>query len=114
MTDAASTPTPPPSLPDDLAATLRHQNAGTLDAIANYAQALAAAQREAEPSAETDRTDAFTDEPSDVADDAPAEEVPGKATVVTKTIKGHEYEYWQWRDGDHIKSKYKAPVNPDD
>jgi hypothetical protein len=31
-----------------------------------------------------------------------------------KEINDSRYYYWQWRDGDTIRSKYKGPVNPDD
>jgi hypothetical protein len=48
-----------------------------------------------------------------VPDDLP-DGVPSKATLTTKTINNNDYYYWQWREGDNIKSKYEAPVNPSD
>jgi hypothetical protein len=45
-------------------------------------------------------------------DDRP-EDVPANATVTIKDINDNHYYYLQWRDGDHVKSKYKSPVNPD-
>jgi hypothetical protein len=46
------------------------------------------------------------------ASDATPKEVPSNASVVTKTINGYDYYYWQWRDGETVTSTYKAPVNP--
>ncbi|MDS0261221.1 hypothetical protein NDI56_17615 [Haloarcula sp. S1CR25-12] len=37
---------------------------------------------------------------------------PSKGTLTTKTIKGREYYYLQWRDGEKVKSQYVAPVDP--
>lgn len=37
--------------------------------------------------------------------------VPSKATIVIKEINGNRYYYWQWRDGEHIRSKYEGPVS---
>lgn len=47
--------------------------------------------------------------PEDLPDD-----VPAKATITTKEIDDKLYRYWQWREGDKIKSKYKEPVDPDE
>ena len=38
--------------------------------------------------------------------------VPANASIVTKTISDNQYYYFQWREGDTIKSKYLAPVSP--
>jgi len=35
-----------------------------------------------------------------------------RATLTTKEIKGDDYYYLQWRDGDTVESQYVAPVNP--
>jgi hypothetical protein len=51
-------------------------------------------------------------EPSDADTDALPEAVPPNASIVTKTINGDDYYYWQWREGETITSTYKAPVNP--
>jgi len=40
------------------------------------------------------------------------DDVPAKATITTKKI--NDNRYWQWREGDKVKSKYKGPVNPDE
>jgi len=42
------------------------------------------------------------------------DDVPAKATITIKEINDNRYYYWQWREGDKIKSKYKSPVNPDE
>ncbi|WP_158303770.1 hypothetical protein [Natronomonas pharaonis] len=34
--------------------------------------------------------------------------------VKIKEINDNRYYYWQWRDGDRIKSKYKGPVSSDE
>lgn len=39
-------------------------------------------------------------------------DVPGKATLTVKTINDNDYYYYQWREGDKIKSGYVAPVSP--
>jgi hypothetical protein len=40
---------------------------------------------------------------SDLPDD-----VPSKATITGKAINDNRYYYWQWRDGEQIKSKSKG------
>lgn len=42
--------------------------------------------------------------------DDPPDDVPANATLTVKEINNNRYYYWQWRDGDSIRSKYKAPV----
>jgi len=37
---------------------------------------------------------------------------PPRATLTTKTIDSRDYYYYQWREGDKIKSEYVAPVSP--
>jgi len=37
--------------------------------------------------------------------------VPGKASLTVKEINGNRYYYWQWRDGDAVRSKYHGPVD---
>jgi len=53
------------------------------------------------------------DEVEERPDDLP-DDVPAKATITIKEINDNRYYYWQWRDGDQVKSKYKRPVNPDE
>jgi hypothetical protein len=47
----------------------------------------------------------------DDSDERP-EGVPSKATRVVKEINDNRYHYWQWRDGESVKSKYDRPVDP--
>jgi len=63
------------------------------------------AQWMGEPMAEDD----VEDHPDDLPDD-----VPAKATITIKEINDNRYYYWQWRDGEKVKSKYKGPVNSDE
>jgi len=102
-------PTPPPELPTDIVDTLNGYAPDRLQHIARYAENLAehkarAARRQAES-----EESGIKERPDDLPDD-----VPAKATVTTKEINGSRYYYWQWRDGDKVKSKYKGPVNPDE
>jgi hypothetical protein len=70
-----------------------------VDELAEYKERQARLEREKE--ADTD------DRPDELPDD-----VPSGATLTIKEINDNRYYYWQWRDGDRVKSKYKAPVNP--
>ena len=40
------------------------------------------------------------------------EDAPPRASVTTKTIDGRDYYYYQWREGDRVKSEYIGPVDP--
>jgi hypothetical protein len=105
-------PTPPRELPASIVDTLEDCSQEQLQAIARYADQLAEHKaREArlkEASDDDDEPD-VEDRPDDMPDD-----VPAKASIVTKEINDNRYHYWQWREGDQIKSKYKAPVDPDE
>jgi len=37
--------------------------------------------------------------------------VPNKATPTVKEINSNKYLYWQWRDGEKIKSEYIGNLN---
>ncbi|MFB6171373.1 MAG: hypothetical protein ABEJ23_02490 [Haloarculaceae archaeon] len=102
MTDAP--PTPPPALPADAVDRFDDYSAEQLHAVASYAAALAA-HREAR---RTDR-EREADDP-DRPEDRPAD-VPAKATLTVKEINDNRYYYWQWREGDQIKSAYEGPVD---
>ena len=39
-------------------------------------------------------------------------DAPPRASVTTKTIDGRSYYYYQWRDGEKVKSEYIGPVDP--
>ncbi|WP_254280734.1 hypothetical protein [Haloarcula marina] len=101
-------PTPPAELPGEIVNTLNGYSPDQLKHIARYAEELAAHKaREARLEEESD-DDKIHERPDDLPDD-----VPAKATITIKEINDNRYYYWQWRDGDKIKSKYKGPVTPD-
>jgi len=100
-------PTPPPTLPAGIAGECSSLSADQLRALVTYAESLAE-YRERETRLEGE--DASSDE---VPDDRP-DAVPTGASVTIKEINDNRYRYWQWRDGDKIKSKYIGPATPDD
>jgi hypothetical protein len=100
-------PTPPAELPTDLVNTLNGHSPDQLQHVAHYAEALAEhKERETRLEEASDDSEVKT-RPDDLPD-----EVPTKATITIKEINDNRYYYWQWRDGDKIRSKYKGPVNP--
>jgi hypothetical protein len=102
-------PTPPTELPTEIVNTLNGYPADQLQHVARYAEELAEHKaREARLEEESDE-DRVDERPDDLPDD-----VPSKATITIKEINDNRYYYWQWREGDKIKSKYKAPVSPDE
>ena len=97
-------PTPPAELPTDLVDSLNGYSPDQLQHVARYAEELAEHKaREARLKEESD---------ADEIDDLP-EDVPSKATITIKEINDNRYYYWQWRDGEKVKSKDKGPVHPD-
>jgi hypothetical protein len=100
-------PTPPAQFPTDTVDTLNEFSPDQLQQVARYAEQLA------EHKAREDRLDeeAAEDEIEERSEDRP-EDVPSKATVTVKEINDNRYYYWQWREGESIKSKYKGPVDP--
>lgn len=106
-----SKPTVAPDIPSDIVAALDDADVETLREVATYAEALAEyREREARlRDAEEDEVEEVTERPEDLPDD-----VPTKATITVKEINDNRYYYWQWRDGEKIKSKYKGPVNSSD
>jgi hypothetical protein len=100
-------PTPPAQFPTDIVDTLNEFSPDQLQQVARYAEQLA------EHKAREDRLDeeAAEDEIEERSEDRP-EDVPSKATVTVKEINDNRYYYWQWREGESIKSKYKGPVDP--
>ena len=102
-------PTPPAILTTEIVNMLNESTPEQLREIATYAEALAEhKEREArlKESADEESVEGL---PDNLPDD-----VPAKATITIKEINDNRYYYWQWRDGDKIKSEYKAPVNPDE
>ncbi|MFB9808495.1 hypothetical protein ACFFQF_29200 [Haladaptatus pallidirubidus] len=123
-------PQPSDLLPKYLVEGLQKQDSETLQAIAHYAQELrvyraARAEAERTAAANTHQIEQATAEelaakahakgiPEDIADWSTIFEkgVPAKASIVRKTINDNEYYYFQWREGDRIRSEYLAPVSP--
>lgn len=117
-------PNPPTSAPKYLVEGFNKQDADTLGELAGYAQRLAEwrdAQAAAELEAEATDVDGTPDEWDDEAwDDAldkareKADLSARKGTLTVKQIDGRGYYYLQWREGSTIKSQYVAPVSPAD
>ena len=104
-----SPPTPPEGLPDDIVEALDTHSPEVLRHIARYAEELAEYREREARLAEQDDKEEIEERPEDFPDD-----VPSKATITTKEINDNRYYYWQWREGDKVRSKYKGPVNPDE
>jgi hypothetical protein len=102
-------PTPPAELPTDIVNTLNGYSSDQLQHVARYAEELAEHKARKVRLKEESDDDKIENQSDDLPDD-----VPSKATITIKEINDNRYYYWQWRDGDKIKSKYKSPVNPDD
>ena len=100
-------PTPPATLPSGLTDECRSLSADQLWDLAKYAESLAK-YREQEA-----RSEAEEQSPDEAPEDRP-DGVPTGASVTIKEINDNRYRYWQWRDGEKIKSKYIGPANPDD
>jgi len=99
-------PTPPAELPTDIVNTLTGYSPDQLQHVARYAEALAEHNaREARLKGKSDDNE-VDERPDDLPDD-----VPSKATITIKEINDNRYYYWQWRDGEKIRSQYKGPVN---
>lgn len=97
-------PTPPATLPSDLTDKCRSLSADQLRELARYAESLAEYQeRQA-------RLEADDESPDNEPDERP-DGVPTGASVTIKEINDNRYRYWQWRDGDKIKSKYIGPAD---
>jgi len=102
-------PTPPAELPTDIVGIINGYSPEQLQHVARYAEELAEHKaREARLEEESEENE-VEKRPEDHPDD-----VPSKATITIKEINDNRYYYWQWREGDQIKSKYKGPVDPDE
>ena len=100
-------PTPPAELPTETVDTLNGFSPDQLKDVARYAEALAEHKDREARLAEEEKENEIEERSDDLPDD-----VPAKATITIKEINDNQYYYWQWREGDKIKSKYKGPVNP--
>lgn len=90
---------------------LEKQDPETLREIANRATVLAN-EKEAELEAELPKREVDDVElPEEICEQEP-DEAPSKAGITIKTINDNRYYYYQWREGDQIKSEYIAPVDP--
>jgi len=108
---APTRPTPPADIAQYILDGLDRQDPEALRQIADHAEDLADWQ-EAQAAAEMDEEDVVRED-SEGDDDRPGD-VPAKASVVVKEINNNRYYYYQWRSGDQVKSKYKAPVDSDE
>ena len=103
-----SEPAIPSEISGELADSLDDCDAEMLRSIAKYAEGLAEYREREVRLSEADEEDAPQERPEDMPED-----VPTKAALTEKEINGNRYYYWQWREGDKIKSQYKGPVNPE-
>lgn len=101
-------PTPPAELPTEIIDTLNEYPSEQLRHVARYAEELA------EHKAREDRLAEQSEEDIEKRPDDLPDEVPSKATITIKEINDNRYYYWQWREGEKIKSKYKGPVKSDE
>jgi hypothetical protein len=91
-------PTPPTELDRagrDALRTLVEQDAATLRAVGSYLEALAAWK---------ERRGSDAPESGPAAAEYP-DGVPERASVSVTEIAGTEYYYYQWREGDEIRSE---------
>ncbi|WP_142860709.1 hypothetical protein [Salinigranum halophilum] len=101
-------PTPPAELPPDVVDALSDSSPDILRRVAAYAEELAEYREREDRIAEGDKEENVEERPDDLPDD-----VPAKATITIKRINDNRYYYWQWREGDKVRSKYKGPVTPE-
>ena len=104
-----SPPTPPTELPSQVVEKLDEYSPELLRHLSRYAEDLAEHREREARLAEKDDEDEIKKRPENLPDD-----VPTKATITIKEINDNRYYYWQWREGDTVKSKYKGPVTPDE
>ena len=102
-------PTPPAELPTDIVNTLNNYSPDQLQHVAHYVEELAEHKAREARLKEESENDEIEERPDDLPND-----VPSKATITIKNINDNRYYYWQWRDGEKVRSKYKGPVNPDE
>jgi hypothetical protein len=103
-----SPPDPPHEVPDDIVSKLGKQSPEVLRQIARFAEELAEHRERQARLAENEEDEEVEERPEDLPDD-----VPSKATITVKEINDNRYYYWQWREGEKIRSKYKGPVDSD-
>ena len=101
-------PTPPQELSTEVVDTLDDYSPELLRHVARYTKDLAEYREREARLAENEGNNQIEEQPEDLPDD-----VPSKATITVKEINDNRYYYWQWRDGEKIRSKYKGPVDPE-
>jgi len=99
-------PTPPAELPTDLVEILNRCSSEQLQNAARYGEELAEHKAREERLEDNTDQNEINESPDDLPDD-----VPSKATITIKEINDNRYYYWQWREGEKIRSKYKGPVS---
>ena len=102
-------PTPPAELPTDIVDMPNGYSLDQLQHVARYCRGAGRAQSSRSAPRGRAGGDEIDDRPNDLPD-----EVPSKATITIKEINDNRYYYWQWRESDKIKSKYKSPVSPNE
>ncbi len=110
---------PPSNTPKYLREGLQKQSPDVLRSIATYASNLAdlkerALQEELDAKAVEVNEDKTPDgwECDEWDEQLKDSNAPPRATLTIKTIDERDYYYFQWREGDKIKSEYVAPVSP--
>lgn len=102
----------PPEFPRDVPDSVRREldtcSVAQLTQVSNYAEALA------EHRARQNRLEEQEEDGEPVPEMSRPDGVPNKATLTTKSINDNRYYYWQWREGDKVKSKYKGPASSDE
>ncbi|AAG20836.1 MULTISPECIES: hypothetical protein [Halobacterium] len=102
-------PSPPATLATEIVNTIDESDPEQLRDVASYAEALAEHKEREACLEESSDQEEVKERPDDLSDDVPAE-----ATITIKEINDNRYYYWQWREGEKIRSQYKGPVNPDE
>ena len=102
-------PTPPAELPTDTVNTLNGYSQDQLQHVARYAEELAEHKAREARLDEKSEEDEIDERPDDLPED-----VPSKATITIKEINDNRYYYWQWREGEKVRSQYKGPVSPEE
>lgn len=107
-------PQPPDSLPKYLIEGLQKQSPAPLHDLARYARQLAEYKEQQTQKQLEETTINRPEEVKELVDEeATPDGVPAKAGVTIKTINDNRYYYWQWRDGDKIRSEYIKPASKD-
>ncbi|UVE51954.1 hypothetical protein KU306_16650 (plasmid) [Haloferax larsenii] len=100
-------PDPGQDIPTRIVEALDGLSSETLRHVAQYTEQLAEHRERKQRLREKQDSDRdAVDRPDDMPED-----VPSKASLTVKEINDNRYYYWQWREGDQIKSKYKGPVD---